>query len=163
MTVNVWPAMTIAPLRAAPLFTEAENDTLPLPLPLCDPSAIAIQSAPVVAVHEQLLPVAVSVTDPGPPADVNDCPADESVYVHGGGGGGGAACVTVNVFPATEIVPVRSLPVFGATLNATGPEPVLDAPEVMLIHGAVAAAVHAHVGAEAVTAIDPDPPVSATF
>ena len=71
LTVNVWPAMTIVPARAAPVFTVTLNDTLPLPLPAPDPLATTIQSKPDTAVHEQLLPVAVSATEPGPPAEAN--------------------------------------------------------------------------------------------
>ena len=81
-----------------------------------------------------------------------------------GGGGGGAACVTVKVFPAAAIVPVRAvLVVFAATLNATLPLPVPELPALMLIHGALVVAVHAHVLADAVTAIAPVPPASAKF
>jgi hypothetical protein len=59
---------------------------------------------------------------------------------------------------------VRALVVvFAATLNATLPVPVAEAPAVMLIHGALVVAVHAHVAADAVTAIVPVPPASAKF
>jgi hypothetical protein len=82
----------------------------------------------------------------------------------GGGGGGGAACVTVNVFPAATIVPVRELvPVLAETANATVPLPVPDCPDVMLIHAALVVAVHAQLPVDAVTAIEPDAPVSATL
>jgi hypothetical protein len=76
--VNVCPAIVMAPVRATPAFAATVNDTLPLPLPLADPSASVIQSAPLAAVHEQLLPVAVTVVDPGPPAAANDWPVGES-------------------------------------------------------------------------------------
>jgi hypothetical protein len=45
----------------------------------------------------------------------------------------------------------------------TVPLPVPDAPLVIVSHGAPAVAVHAHDGAEAVTAIDPEPPLLETF
>ena len=78
------------------------------------------------------------------------------------GGGGGAACVTVNVFPAAAIAALRGLlPVLAATVNATLPLPVPDVPDVRLIHVAVVVAVHAQLLADAVTAIEPDPPASA--
>ena len=78
----------------------------------------------------------------------------------GGGGGGGAACVTVNVFPAAAIVALRELlPVLAATVNPTFPLPAPDFP-VTLIHGALVVAVHVQLFAEAVTAIEPDPPAS---
>ena len=80
----------------------------------------------------------------------------------GGGGGGAAACVSVNVLPATAIVAVRELmSVLAATVNRTCPLPVPDWPAVMLIQGALVAAVHAQVFADEVTAIEPDPPASA--
>jgi hypothetical protein len=80
------------------------------------------------------------------------------------GGGGGAVCETVKVFPAATIVPVRALlVVFAATLNETLPLPVPEAPAVTLIHGALVVAVHAHVAADAVTAMVPVPPASAKF
>ena len=91
-------------------------------------------------------------------------PVGEIVNVQvGGGGGGGAACDTVKVCPAIVSVPVRAASVFAATANATVPLPVPDAPPVSVSHGALALAVHAHVFAEAVTATEPDAPVSATF
>jgi len=86
------------------------------------------------------------------------------VNVHGGGGAGAAACVSVNVRPATEILAVRELVVvLAATVNATVPLPVSDCPDVMVTHDALVAAVHAQLPAEAVTAIEPDPPLSPMF
>jgi len=86
------------------------------------------------------------------------------VKVHGGGGGGGgaAACDTVKVCPPIVNVPVRAAPVFAATPNATVPLPVPDAPLVTVNHAAFALAVHAQLFAEAVTAIEPEPPASPT-
>ena len=96
-----------------------------------------------------------------------DCPSDE-VNPHCRGnrevyGVGGAACDTVNVCPAIVSVPVRAAALFTATANATVPLPVPDAAPVSVSQGAFAVAVHAHVLAEAVTATEPAPPVSATF
>ena len=54
-----------------------------------------------------------------------------------------AACVTVNVWPATVMVPVRALPGFAATLNATDPFPVPLAPEVTVTHATLLLAVQA--------------------
>ena len=79
--------------------------------------------------------------------------------VHGAGAGA-AACVTVNVLPAAVIVPLRAAPVLAATLNATVPLPPPDPPLAIVIHAAFEAAVHAHVPADAVTAIEPLPPPS---
>lgn len=68
----------------------------------------------------------------------------------------------MNVLSPTAIVPLRALPVFAATVKATDPFPVPDDPLPIVIHEAPADAVHAHVGADVVTVIDPLPPVSAT-
>ena len=159
--MNVCPAIVIVPVRAAPVFAGTLKPTDPLPVPLA-PLVTAIQSALLAAVHVQLLLDAVTVTVAVPPADVKACDARSSVNVHGGGGGGagGAACETVNVLPAAVIVPVRAAPVFAATVNATLPFPAPEAPPVTVIHDAFDAAVHEHVVADAVTAKDPDPPVS---
>ena len=52
--------------------------------------------------------------------------------------------MTVNVWPAIVIVPLRADPVLSDTLNPTGPLPVPDAPDVTVIHGAPLIAVHVH-------------------
>jgi hypothetical protein len=54
------------------------------------------------------------------------------------------ACVTVNVCPPIVSVPVRLLAlVFAATLYVTVPLPVVEAPAVIVSHGAFDAAVQA--------------------
>ena len=74
-----------------------------------------------------------------------------------------ASWLTVNVCPATVIVPLRAAAVvFGAMLNATVPLPVPLPPLVTEIQGALLAAVQAHVPPDAVTAIDPLPPPAVT-
>ena len=78
----------------------------------------------------------------------------------GGGGGGASSCVTVNVFPPAAIVALRTLPVLTATVNATVPLPVPDCPAVTVIQGALVVAVHAHVFADEVIAIEPTPPTA---
>jgi hypothetical protein len=82
--------------------------------------------------------------------------------VHGGGGVAAAACETVNVLPAAVTEPVRAAPEFAATVNETVPLPVPDAPLEIVIHAAFEAAVHAQLVAEAVIAMEPEPPVSLT-
>lgn len=69
----------IVAVRAGSVLTATEKETFPLPLPLDDPAASTIQSAPLDAVHAQLLPDALTVIDPVPPADANDCPVGASV------------------------------------------------------------------------------------
>ena len=74
---------------------------------------------------------------------------------------GAAACVTVNVWPAMVMVPVRALPGFAATLNATEPFPVPLAPDVTVIQFAGLFAVQAQP-LPAVTATVPLPPAAAS-
>ena len=70
----------------------------------------------------------------------------------------------LKVRPAATIDPVRAVvAVFAATVNATVPLPVPELPLPMLIQAAVVVAVHAQLFADAVTAIDPEPPPSPTF
>jgi len=89
-------------------------------------------------------------------AGPSEATVGEIVYVHGA-----PACVTVIVCPAIVIVPVRLLvSVLAATLYDTLPFPVPLAPAVIVIHGAVLAAVHAHDAAFAVTATVPAPPAA---
>jgi hypothetical protein len=57
--------------------------------------------------------------------------------------GTNAAWLTVKVCPASEIVPLRAVPLLAATLNPTDPLPVPDVPDVTLIHGTPLVAVHA--------------------
>jgi hypothetical protein len=74
-----------------------------------------------------------------------------------------AACVTVNVRPATVSVPVREAPVFAPTVNATDPLPVPLPDEVMVIHGALLAAVHAQPDCVWMSMAVPGPPVAGMF
>ena len=65
----------------------------------------------------------------------------------------------MNVCPAIVRFPLRAVTVLAVTLNATVPLPIPDAPLVTDSHGTLAAAVQAHDAAEAVTFVDPVPPV----
>jgi len=148
----------IVPVRAAPLFAAVLKVTDPLPVP--DAPAVTASQSPLfdaaVHVHDGVL--AVTATAPLPPDDSTDCDAGEIEYVHDGGGGGGApACVTVNVWPETEIVPLRAAPVLAAALKPTLPLPLPEAPLVTVIHAAPADAVHVHQLPDA-TVNDPLPP-----
>jgi hypothetical protein len=58
-------------------------------------------------------------------------------------------------------VPVRAVPVFARALKPTEPLPVPFAPELIVSHGALLVAVHAHPLA-VVTATVPVPPDAAT-
>jgi hypothetical protein len=55
-----------------------------------------------------------------------------------------AACDTVNVWPAIVMVPVRAVPVFAATLYVTVPDPLPDAPPMIVIQPALLVAVQLH-------------------
>lgn len=162
MTVRIWPAIVIVPVRSvSSRFLETVKGTELDPVP--DPLTTASQSTFETAVHAHDGAEAVSVTLPAAASAVNDCDAGEIENVHSGGGGDAAACETVNVWPATAIVALRAAPVLAATVNATLPLPVPDAPAVSVIQLALVDAVHVQLAADALTAIDPVPPVSAAF
>jgi hypothetical protein len=70
--------------------------------------------------------------------------------------------LTVNVWPAIVIVPLRADPVLlAATLNPTGPLPAPDAPDVTVTHGTPLVAVQVHP-APAVTVTVPVAVLAAT-
>jgi hypothetical protein len=152
------------PLRAVPVLAVTRNATVPLPVPDA-PLATVSHETLAEAVQAHVSAEAVTVVDPVPPVSETDCAFGAIANVHGGGGGGAAAAwVTVNVFPAATIVADWvDVAVLATTVKATVPLPVPDAPDVSLIHATLVDAVHAHVPAEAVTAIEPDPPASPTF
>jgi hypothetical protein len=156
--------MVNVPLRGAPVLAAALNAAVPLPVPDA-PLVIVSQGALAAAVQAHDAAEVVTVVDPVPPVSGTDCAFGATVNVHGGGGGGvAAAWLTVNVFPAATIVADRvEVAVLAATVKATVPLPVPESPDVRLIHAALVDAVHTHVPAEAVTAIDPDAPASPTF
>jgi hypothetical protein len=155
-TVNVCPPIVSVPVLAAPVFAAAANATVPLPVPDAPPVSVS-HGALAVAVHAQVPADAVTATEPEPPVSATLCPVGEIVNVQGAGG---AACVTVNVFPAAVIVALRALPMLAATVNATFSLPAPCDPPVMLTQGELAVAVQMQLAADAVTAIEPDPPAS---
>src|SRR5207302_1489234 len=131
------------------------------------PRVIAIQLAPEVAVHAQVVADAVTVTAPSPWSCSNCLLVGAIVNVQAGGGGGGgggaAACATVNVCPAAVSLVARAAPVFAATLYSTVPLPVPDAPALIVIHGTLDAAVQAQAGpaVTATVAVAPAAPTEA--
>jgi hypothetical protein len=153
--------MVSVPARATPVLAPAMKLTVPLPVP--DAPAVTVShGAFAAAVHVQVPADAVTATDPEPPVSATFWLVGAIVNVHGGGGGGGAACDTVKVCPPIVSVPLRAVPVFAATVNATEPLPVPDDPPVIVNHGTLAPAVHPHEPADAVTVTEPGPPVSPT-
>lgn len=134
--MTTFPAIVAVPLRAASVLAWMSSRTVPLPDPLAG-IAIAIHGALLAAVHVQSAAVEM-LTICEPPAA-------------GAGSVSGAttalqplSCETVNVCPATVIVPLRAAPGFDAAENWTEPGPLPLAPAVTLIHPAFATAVHAH-------------------
>jgi hypothetical protein len=139
VTVNVAPAMVSVPVRLeATVFAATVKPAVPVPDPAA-PLVSVIQDALLAAVHAQ--PVAtLTVLVPVPPDAVNDWLAGEIDGEHDA-----AACVTVNVVPAIVRVPVRlEATAFAPTLKVTEPLPVPVAPPVIVIHGALLAAVQLH-------------------
>ena len=149
------------PLRASAVFAAIDSATVPLPVPLA-PLLIVTHPALLVAVQPHVDAEAVTATDALPPLEPTAWLAGEIENVHGGGGGGAPGCVTVTATPATVSEPLRSPPVFAAAVNAVDPEPVPEAPAVIVIHGAPLEAVQVQVDAEAVIATLPLPPPVAT-
>jgi hypothetical protein len=153
--------MVSVPDLAAPVFAATVNATVPLPVPEA-PLLRASHATLAVAVHAHVAADAVSATEPEPPTSATVCEVGAIEKVHGGGGGGGgAACATVNVWPPIVSVPLRTAPVLAAAVNATAPFPVPDAPLPIVSQGTFATAAQAQVPADAVTATEPEPPVSA--
>jgi hypothetical protein len=125
--------------------------TVPLPLPLA-PDAIVIHVALLVAVHAQPPAVETATGVPAPPAIGKDWLLGLMEVEQF------ADCVTVNVCPAMVSVPVRAAPVLAAMAKLTVPLPVPLAPDVIVIHAALLAAVQAHpVVVETATGV-PAPP-----
>jgi hypothetical protein len=152
VTVNVWPAAVIVPVRGAPVLAATEKFTAPLPEPLA-PLRIVIQASLLTAAHEQPAAV-VTFTLPVPLEAVklwlvglivNEQPP---------------ACVAVKVWPAMVNVPVRCGPVFAATENCVVPTPLPLAPLEIVIQATLLVAVHAQPVA-AVTLTKLDPPLAA--
>jgi hypothetical protein len=140
------------------VFAATVNFVVPDPLSVA-PLVMVIHASfdRALQLHEDA--DAVTATDPDPPPSATSTLVGEIENVHGGGA---AACVTVKVFPATAMVPVRAAPVLAATVNATMPFPDPDAPDETTIQLATETAVHAQP-AVVVTAIVPLPPPATMF
>lgn len=110
-----------------------------MPFPAPDaPVVIVTQAADDAAVHAQPTGV-VTLIVPVLASDVTEALVGDIVNEQLT-----PACVTVNVWPATVIVPVRVRPAaFAATLKPTLPVPLPVPPEVTVIHDALVTAVHA--------------------
>ena len=73
-----------------------------------------------------------------------------------------AACVTVNIWPPTVMVPVRTPPVFAATVNVTAPLPLPLVLPVTVIHATLLVAVQAQPLATVTDSDMPVPPLAGT-
>jgi hypothetical protein len=92
-----------------------------------------------------------------PPEALNECDDESSVTTQGA-----PASLTVNVFPAIEIVPERAdVPVFGSARNPTVPGPFPGEPLVTSIQVLLLVAVHPQP-ALVVTSTFPVPPPDPT-
>jgi hypothetical protein len=147
--VNVWPATVSVALRAAPVFGVTRKVTEPDPVPVA-PVVIVTHSTGLDAVHAHPSPVVTAIV-PDPPTTSNDCAVGAIVNAQPD------ACSTVNVWPATESVPVLAGPAFAATLKRTLPDPVPLAPAVIEIHWSALVALHVQLP-DVVTATLPVPP-----
>lgn len=103
VTLKVWLPIVSVPVRGLVVgLAVTVYVTVPLPLPLV-PALIVIHPALLAAVHAQPL-TAVTVTLAVPAAAPILFDAGAIVWLHGT-----PACVTVNVLPPIESVPVRGL------------------------------------------------------
>jgi hypothetical protein len=153
LTVTTWPAIVAVPLLAPSVLDWMSSLTVPSPEP--PPlTCIEIHAALLTAVHGHSFAV-LTLTFSEPPDDGTAIVSGETTALHPD------SCVTVNVWPSTTIVPVRAVEAFADTANSTLPGPFPLAPDVMLIHGALAAAVHAQDNG-VLTAKDPEPPAAET-
>jgi hypothetical protein len=96
---------------------------------------IVIQDVEVLADHGHVGAEAITATWCCPPVAGTDCVVTDTEKVQGGGGGGAAACLTVNVWPATNRVPDRWLVAVDAAAEyRTTPLPVPLDPESIASH-----------------------------
>jgi hypothetical protein len=126
------------PVReAVEVLAVTTKPTTPFPLPE-PPLPIVIQETLLVAVQAQPLAAVTDTVALSPAAGEFQLTGEmEKVQ-------GTPAWVTVKVWPATVSVPVRDdVEVLAATVNATEPLPLPDAPLVTVIHAALLLAVQA--------------------
>src|SRR5687767_11173319 len=138
VTVKSWPAMLTVPLRCAPGFGATTTFTAPDPVPVLAPLNVS-HGALLNDIHAQVDPVATDTAVVSPAAGelrtVGEMPKVQAVL---------AAWVTVKVWPAMVMVPVRWAPVLPATTTLTAPLPVPVAPDITISQLTLLAAFHAH-------------------
>ena len=138
------PATVRVPLRAGPGF--AATPTLTVPLPIPPPLTIVSHGAFDVAVHAQFAVTLIVVVFASAPS-ATDAGAIAKLHV-----GAGAAWLTVKVWPAIVTVPLRAASALPAAATVTVALPVPLAAPAIVSHGALAVALQAHDGADAVIA-----------
>jgi hypothetical protein len=155
--VKVWPPTEIVPVRLDRLWLAATlYATVPSPVPL-PPDVIEIHVADAEAFHVHPFNVSTLTVPLVAPAGT-DVLTGERLKVHVC-----PACVTVKVWPAIVMVPLRvDVPGLAATEYATCPFPLPFAPLVTVTHDVLLLAVHAQPLA-AVTATFPVVAADPTF
>jgi len=156
VTVTVLPAIVSEPVRElVELFSLTEKATVPLAEPEL-PLVTVIQVTLLEAVHpHEQLPV--TPTAPVPEFHGIETVDVESEYAHEV-----AACVTVTVFPPAVSVAERELVAdgFAVAEKATVPDPLPDAPAVIVSQLALLTAVQAQLEVVLTPTdpvLDPDP------
>jgi len=136
VTLNTVPAIVSDPIRLhVVVFGSTLNATVPFPDP--DPPLVTVIHALLLAAVHGQPAVAVTVLLPLAPDATNVWLVGDTTGEHES-----PACVTVNVVPATDSVPLRAAPEFGATSNVADPLPDPAAPPVTLIQTLLLTAVH---------------------
>ena len=128
--------MVRVPVRAGPGFAAALKRTWPLPVPLA-PAVIVSHESLLVAVQLHDTGAVTEIAVPEPPAALMDWLLEFMETVHE------PAWLTVNVWPATVMVPVRALPVLAAAEIVTLPLPLPAAAPTIPSHDTLLTAVHA--------------------
>ena len=174
VTATLLPAMRSVPVRSAPVFATAVNETEPGPEPLA-PDVMLSHDALEVALHVHPAVVSTEIGPPAPPLVSTDAVVGLTVNEHVGsvggtvgsvvGGRAGAeleSCVKVTLRPAIVTDAERSPPLLAATVSVTEPGPVPVAPAVMVTHDSSAFDVQAQP-ASVSTVIRVLPPAAPTF
>jgi hypothetical protein len=78
VTVNVWPAMVIVSVRAAPVFAATVKLTDPVPIPVAPAVIVIHDGALLTAVHAHPAG-AETLTNPVPPTSDTEAPLAASV------------------------------------------------------------------------------------
>jgi len=134
VTVTVCPAIVSVPMRSNPVFGCRATLTAPL-LEFVADDVTAMKLLLLEAVHVHAGCV-VTINEAGPPPAPTVPFVVDSEYVQ-------LCCVTVNICPPIETVPVRARPVaLAATLKFTALDPEPVPVELSVMNGALLTAVH---------------------